>query len=345
MIIVLKAGSTAEDVKRVEARIVELGYRPHAIVGVERTVVGAVGSENKEPLETMTAMDCVEAVMPILKPYKLVSRDLKHDNSVFDASGITVGGRELIVMAGPCSVETREQILESAEVVKASGAQFLRGGAYKPRTNPYSFQGLGKSGLELLAEARAQTGLRIVTECTNITDVADVAEVADVIQIGARNVQNFPLLQAVGETGKPVLFKRGMSTTLKEYLQAAEYILDTGNYNVMLCERGIRTFENAYRNTLDLNAVPVLKKETHLPVFVDPSHGTGRTDMVLPMSLAAVAAGADGLMIEMHPDPSKALSDGPQSLKPEALMEVMRAVRPVAGAVGRTMPVMEHAAI
>lgn len=335
MIIVLKAGTSEEDVKMVESRVTELGYRPHSIHGVERTVIGAVGHEDKTPLQALEMLDCVESVIPILKPYKLVSREFKRDATSFDIAGVEVGGRELIMMAGPCSVEGREQILASADAAKAGGAQFLRGGAFKPRTSPYAFQGLREEGLELLAEARERTGLRIVTEVVSVTDIPLLVEYADVLQIGARNCQNFALLAAVGETRKPVLFKRGMSTTLKEYLQAAEYLLDQGNYSVMLCERGIRTFETAYRNTLDLNAVPVLKRETHLPVIVDPSHGTGEVHMVTPMALAAVACGADGLMVEIHPKPSEALSDGQQSLKPAAFLELVKKVRPVAEAVGR----------
>ncbi len=335
MIIVLKAGSSKEEVARVEQRVTDLGYRPHSIYGVERTVVGAVGHEDKTPLQALETMDCVEAVIPILKPYKLVSREFKPEPSVLDIAGVKVGGRALAMMAGPCSVEGREQILESARAAKAGGALFLRGGAFKPRTSPYAFQGKGREGLELLAEARAETGLKIVTEVVSVTDVPLVAEFTDVFQIGARNCQNFALLTAVGETKMPVLFKRGMATTIKEYLQATEYLLDQGNYNVMLCERGIRTFETATRNTLDLNAVPVLKRETHLPVIVDPSHGTGVAAYVKPMALAAVACGADGLMIEIHPNPGEAWSDGAQSLTPKVFMELARALGPVAAAVER----------
>lgn len=338
MIIVMKKNASAEDIAMVHDRIVEMGYRPHMIEGVERTVIGAVGDENKEPLESMATIACVEAVHPILKPYKLVGRELNTDNTTIRfPNGVEVGGAELAMMAGPCSVENREQILASAHAIAATGTRFLRGGAFKPRTNPYAFQGLGVEGLELLAEARRQTGLLIVTELTNLKDLDAVVDVTDVIQIGARNVQNFPLLQAAGETQKPILFKRGMATTLKEYLQAAEYILDQNNYNVMLCERGIRTFETAYRNTLDLNAVPVLKQETHLPVIVDVAHGTGRTDIIPAMARAAVAAGADGIMVEVHPDPTKALSDGPQSLKPEMFQAMLDSLAPVAAAMGRPL--------
>lgn len=339
MIIVLKPETPDQEVAEVEARIVELGYRPHKIVGVERTVIGAVGHEDKTPLQALETIDCVEAVIPILKPYKLVSREFKNAPSEFDVAGCVVGGEELAIMAGPCSVESRDQIMASARAVAARGGQFLRGGAFKPRTSPYAFQGLGREALEFMAEARAETGLRIVTEVVSVADIPLVAEFADVLQIGARNCQNYALLQAVGETRIPVLFKRGMSTMIKEYLQAAEYLLDQGNYSVMLCERGIRTFETATRNTLDLNAVPVLKRETHLPVLVDPSHGIGDDELVAPMSLAAVACGADGLIIEVHPDPKRAVSDGPQSLTPEAFGSLLERLDPVARAVGRRLPV------
>ncbi|MDK2973361.1 MAG: 3-deoxy-7-phosphoheptulonate synthase [Candidatus Sumerlaeota bacterium] len=337
MIIVLKCGSTAEDLTRVEKRVTDLGYRPHPIVGVERTIVGAVGREDKTPLHDLEAMECVEAVIPILRPYKLVSREFKPETSVLDIAGIPVGGPALAIMAGPCSVESHEQILAAAEAAQRGGAQFLRGGAFKPRTSPYAFQGLREEGLELLAEARATTGLKVVTEVVSVKDVPLLVEYADVLQIGARNCQNYALLSAVGESQKPVLFKRGMATTIKEYLQAAEYLLDKGNFNVILCERGIRTFETATRNTLDLNAVPVLKRETHLPVIVDPSHGTGVAALVPAMARAAIACGADGLMIEIHPNPGAALSDGPQSLKPDEFEELIAGVRPVAQAVGRTV--------
>lgn len=338
MIIVLKPGTEEKDIERIEKRVASLGYKPHRIVGVERTVVAAVGHEDKRPLEALEATECVEAVIPILKPYKLVSREVRKETSVLDIGGVAVGGRELALMAGPCSVESLTQIVQCAEAAKAAGAQFLRGGAFKPRTSPYAFQGLGAEGLELLAEARKRTGLRIVTEVTSVVDIELVTGTADVIQIGARNCQNYALLTAVGECGKPVLFKRGMATTIKEYLQAAEYLMSVGNYNVLLCERGIRTFETATRNTLDLNAVPVLKAETHLPVIVDPSHGTGVAAYVPAMSLAAVAAGADGLVVEIHPNPKEAVSDGPQSLTPDVWLDLVRRLRPVAEAVDRTLP-------
>ncbi len=337
MIIVMRKGSTEAQIQAVKDRIAELGYQPHPIFGVERTVVAAVGREDKTPLESLESMPGVESAVPILKPYKLVSRETKAENSVLDIGGVKVGGRELTLMAGPCSVESREQILALARVVKQAGGQFLRGGAFKPRTSPYSFQGLGQEGLEYMAEARAETGLQIVTEIVSIADVDQLVEFADVLQIGARNCQNYALLAAVGEARKPVLLKRGMSTLISEFLQAAEYIMSRGNYDVILCERGIRTFETSTRFTLDLNAVPVIKAQSHLPVICDPSHGTGYWNYVTAMARASIAAGADGLMIEVHEDPDRALSDGGQSLKPEKFMKLIEEVRRVAGAVDRTL--------
>lgn len=337
MIIVMNAGAGEGLIQAVSDRVVELGYKPHLIRGVERTVVAAVGNEDKTPLQALETMEGVESVMPILKPYKLVGRELKPEPSVLDIGGIKVGGKHVVLMAGPCSVESRESILEIARAVKAAGAQFLRGGAFKPRTSPYSFQGLGDEGLDYLAEARAETGLKIVTEVVSVTDIPRVAAKADVLQIGARNCQNYALLNAAGESGKPVILKRGMSTTISEFLQAAEYLLAHGNYNVMLCERGIRTFEPSTRFTLDLNAVPVIKNLSHLPVIVDPSHGTGYWHLVTPMARAAVAAGADGLMIEVHPQPDRALSDGSQSLKPAKFQKLVEEIRRVALAVDRTV--------
>ncbi len=335
MIIVMHRNATPEQIEAVEKRIVELGYSPHPIRGVERTVIGAVGREDKSPLQGIETMDGVESAIPILKPYKLVGREFKPENSVLNIGGIEVGGKKLAVMAGPCSVESREQILEVARAVKAAGAQFLRGGAYKPRTSPYAFQGLGEEGLAYLAEARAETGLKIVTEITNVTDIDLVAGTADVLQIGARNCQNYALLSAVGASKKPVLLKRGMSTLINEYLQAAEYVMSQGNYNVMLCERGIRTFENSTRFTLDLNAVPVIKSLSHLPIICDPSHGTGYWHLVTAMARASIAAGADGLMVEVHPNPDRAFSDGAQSLKPAKFARLIGEVRKIAAAMDR----------
>jgi 3-deoxy-7-phosphoheptulonate synthase len=338
MIIVLKAGSTDAEVADVERRITRMGYRAHTIRGELRTVVGAIGDDRgKEQLRTLESLEFVEAVTPILQPFKLASREGRPEPTQVRVDGVAVGGRRLVVMAGPCSVESRGQVLEVAARVKAAGAAVLRGGAFKPRTSPYSFQGLEEEGLKLLAEAKRETGLPVVTEVMEPDKVEVVAEHADILQIGARNVQNFSLLKRVAEVRKPVLLKRGMSTTVQEWLLSAEYVLAGGNPDVILCERGIRTFETATRFTLDLNAVPVLKKLTHLPVVVDPSHGTGHSEYVEAMAMAAVAAGADGLLIEVHPRPEEALSDGPQSLKPDRFVAVMERVRRVAGALDRDL--------
>jgi 3-deoxy-7-phosphoheptulonate synthase len=339
MIVVMKAGASKVDLDGVLAEIQRLGYRPHPIYGVERTVIGCIGDERgKARLQALESMPGVEACVPILKPFKLASREVKKENSVVEIGlGVTIGAGRLAVMAGPCSVESEQQVMESARAVKAAGANILRGGAYKPRTSPYSFQGMEADGLKLLAKARAETGLPVVTEVLDPHDVELVADHADVLQVGARNVQNFALLKRLGKIDKPVLLKRGMMSTLQEFLMAAEYILSEGNPRVVLCERGIRTFETATRNTLDLNAVPVLKEWTHLPVIVDPSHGTGYWQYVTPMAYAAIAAGADGLMIEVHPDPAHALSDGGQSLKPSRFEALMRGVAKFAEAAGRSL--------
>jgi 3-deoxy-7-phosphoheptulonate synthase len=336
MIIVLKSGITEQDIDDVSRRVTELGYRPHVIRGEFKTVVAAVGEERgRADLRLLEAIETVESVTPIQQPFKLASRETRPEPTLVQVNGVAVGGPRVVVMAGPCSVESREQVLEVAEAVKAAGATILRGGAFKPRTSPYAFQGLKEEGLKHLAEARKRTGLPIVTEVLETESVELVAEYADALQIGARNVQNFSLLSRVGQIGKPVLLKRGMATSLQEFLLSAEYVLSSGNPNVILCERGIRTFETATRFTLDLNAVPVLKKLSHLPVVVDPSHGTGHWDLVSPMARGAVACGADGLIIEVHPRPEEALSDGPQSLKPSTFAQLMRELRPVAEAVGR----------
>jgi 3-deoxy-7-phosphoheptulonate synthase len=337
MIIVMTRGASEDELAAVEQKIIDLGYHPHTIRGVERNVVGAVGHEDKTPLQVLEQMPGVEAVIPILKPWKLVGREFKPDDTIIDVGGETIGGAHIAVIAGPCSVESEQQIIESAIAVKEAGAKFLRGGAFKPRTSPYAFQGLEEEGLRYLAKAREITGLKIVTEIVSVTDVDLVGKYTDVYQIGARNAQHFALLKRVGETKIPVLLKRGMSTTIKEYLMAAEYIMSQGNYNVILCERGIRTFEDSTRFTLDLNAVPLLKQLSHLPVIVDPSHGTGNWRLVIPMSRAAIAAGADGLMVEMHPNPKEAVSDGMQSLKPEKFRLLMDEVRKIALAMGRTL--------
>jgi 3-deoxy-7-phosphoheptulonate synthase len=336
MIVVMKAGATEDEVGAVIGRIKELGFTPHVSQGVERCVIGCIGDERTKPrLHSLEAMAGVEHVVPILKPYKLASRQVKMTRTVLNVDGVQIGGDQVVVAAGPCSVETREQVMETAAAVQSSGARLLRGGAFKPRTSPYSFQGMGEDGLKLLVEARDITGLPIVTEVMAPEDVDLVASYADVLQIGARNAQNFPLLKRVGKTTKPVFLKRGMSSTIQEFLMAAEYILSEGNPHVILCERGIRTFETATRFTLDLSAVPVLKEESHLPVFVDPSHSSGHWRYVTPMALAAIAAGADGLLVEVHPRPAEALCDGPQALKPDTFQAMMDSLVKVAEATGR----------
>lgn len=339
MIIVMKKGAEDADLKAVEQKIVELGYQPHVIYGETRNVIGAVGEERgKEKLQILQSMPGVENVVPILKPYKLASLEVQPEPSAVEiVPGLAVGGKEFVVVAGPCAVEGREQICETAAAVKKSGARALRGGAYKPRTSPYSFQGMEEDGLKLLAEARELTGLPIVTEVVNPRDVELVARYADVMQVGARNTQNFALLKMLGQLDKPILLKRGMSTTIQEFLMSAEYVLSEGNRRVTLCERGIRTFETATRNTLDLSAVPVLKQQTHLPVMVDPSHGTGHASLIAPMSYAAAAAGADGIIVEVHPCPEKAASDGPQSLRPNDFELMMKKLRQFVEVADRTM--------
>jgi 3-deoxy-7-phosphoheptulonate synthase len=336
MIIVLRSGSTDAEVEDVCRRIRAMGYTPHTIRGEVRTVIGAVGDDRgKERLRALESLETVETVTPILKPFKLASLEVRSEPTQVKVGNVVIGGKKIVVMAGPCAVESREQVIEVATKVKAGGASVLRGGAFKPRTSPYAFQGLEEEGLKYLDEARCETGLPVITEVMEPDKVAVVAEHADILQIGARNVQNFSLLRKVGESGKPVLLKRGMSTSIQEWLLSAEYVLAGGNPNVILCERGIRTFETATRFTLDLNAVPVLKRLTHLPVVVDPSHGTGHWEYVEAMACAAIAAGADGLIIEVHPKPEEALSDGPQSLKPEKFAALMQRVRKVAAAMDR----------
>ena len=338
MIIVLKSGASEADVADVERRIRAMGYTPHTIHGELRNVIGAIGDDRgKERLRALESLECVESVTPILQPFKLASREVKRQSTQVMVGDVAVGGRDIVVMAGPCSVESRFQVMDVAVRVKAAGARVLRGGAFKPRTSPYAFQGLETEGLKLLDEARRETGLPVITEVMEPDKVELVAEHSDILQIGARNVQNFSLLRRVAETRKPVLLKRGMSTSIQEWLLSAEYVLAGGNPNVILCERGIRTFETATRFTLDLNAVPVLKKLTHLPVVVDPSHGTGHWEYVESMAMAGVAAGADGLLIEVHPKPEEALSDGPQSLKPDRFAALMARVRKIAQAVDRDL--------
>ena len=339
MIVVMKAGATKHEKEDVINRIRELGYKPHVIHGTTRDVIGAVGDERgKLVLQTIESMAGVENVVPILKAYKLASSEIKKEPSVIRLSdSVSIGGKQIVVMAGPCAVESEKQIIETAIAVKKAGANVLRGGAFKPRTSPYSFQGMKEKGLKLLAKARKVTGLPIITEVVNPETVDLVAEYVDILQIGTRNAQNFELLKKVGRIKKPVMLKRGMSMTIKELLMSAEYIMSEGNQSVILCERGIRTFETATRNTLDLSAIPVLKGETHLPVIADPSHGTGHQRYVAAMSFAAVAAGADGLMIEVHPDPEHATSDGPQSLTPKDFTAMMERLRLFAEAAGRTL--------
>jgi 3-deoxy-7-phosphoheptulonate synthase len=339
MIIVMKAGAVKKEKDEVLKRIRELGYKPHVIHGTTRDVIGAVGDERgKLVLQSIESMHGVESVVPILKPYKLASKEVKREPSLIRVSDdVSIGGREIVVMAGPCSVENEKQIIETAIAVKNAGARVLRGGAYKPRTSPYSFQGLEEEGLKLLDKARRESGLPFATEVVNPETAELVAEYADILQIGARNAQNFALLKKVGQLKKPVLLKRGMSMTIQEFLMSAEYVMSEGNQAVILCERGIRTFETATRNTLDLSAIPVLKEQTHLPIIADPSHGTGNHRYVAPMAFAAVAGGADGLMIEVHPDPEHASSDGPQSLRPDKFAEMMVRLRLIAGSVDRTI--------
>lgn len=337
MLVLMKRDASPEQVRGVKTKITSLGFRAHEIPGAERTAVGITGNHGPLESELFTVLPGVDRAIPVSKPYKLVGRDARPENSVIRVGGVAIGGEELAVIAGPCSVESHEQILAAAQGVQAAGACFLRGGAFKPRSSPYSFQGMKEEGLVLLREAREKTGLAIVTEAKDTLTLPAVAEIADVIQIGARNMSNFSLLEAVGELRKPVLLKRGIAATIEELLMAAEYIASRGNLEIILCERGIRTFETATRNTLDLNAVPVLKKLSHLPVIVDPSHGVGLRDAVPAMSMAAIAAGADGLMIEVHPDPAAALSDGAQSLQPDQFHALMAGLRRLAPVVGRTL--------
>ncbi len=335
MIVVLKPDLKPEEIQKVVERIESFGLRAHISEGKERTIVGAIGDERLLADQSLESFPGVEKVLPILKPYKLVSREFQKHNTIIEINGHEIGGKKIHVMAGPCSVESRDQVLESALPAKQAGATFLRGGAFKPRTSPYSFQGLGEEGLDYLAHARKVTGMPIITEVLDPRDLDLVARYSDVLQIGARNMQNFKLLTEVGKLGKPVMLKRGLSATIQEFLLSAEYIAAEGNRKIILCERGIRTYETETRNTLDLSAVPVLKQLSHLPVFIDPSHGTGRWDLVAPMALAAVAAGADGLLIEVHSNPEVALSDGPQSLKPKKFVAMMEDLKRVAAAVGR----------
>jgi len=325
----MRANATESEIAAVCERIQSLGFRPHVMPGAERTAIGITGNHGPVPRSEFEDLPGVAEAIAVSKPYKLVSREVKPDDTVVTIAGVEIGGGELTLCAGPCSVESREQILATAKAVKAAGARLLRGGAYKPRTSPYAFQGLGEEGLKYLAEAREATGLGIVTEAIDVEVFDLVEEYADCIQIGARNMQNFSLLRRAGRARKPVLLKRGMSNTLEEFLMAAEYILSEGNYQVVMCERGVRTFADHTRNTLDLSVVPAVQRLSHLPIIVDPSHGTGKRDKVHPMALAAVAAGASGLIIEVHPNPDKALSDGYQSLYPHQFRELAEECRAV----------------
>ncbi len=341
MIIILKPNASKKDLDQVKKRIVSLGYKPHVIHGKTRKVIGAVGDERgKFILQSLESLPGVEKVVPVLSPYKLASKEVKPTKTkIRVAKDVAIGGEEIIVIAGPCSIENERMLIETAIYVKSKGAKILRGGAFKPRTSPYSFQGLERKGLKYLAKAREIVGIPVITEVLNPEDVELIAEHVDILQVGARNVQNFALLKKLGKVKKPVLLKRGMMTTINEFLMSAEYIMSSGNHRVILCERGIRTFENATRNTLDLSAVPVLAEKTHLPIIVDPSHATGYSRYVTPMAKAAVAAGCDGLMIEVHPSPETALSDGPQSLDFPSFEKLMAELVPFAEAAGRRISV------
>jgi 3-deoxy-7-phosphoheptulonate synthase len=337
MIVIMKADATRAQVVNVTARIEQMGCQAHISEGEERTIIGIIGNGRPLDREQLELLEGVDRAVPVLRPFKLSSRDFHPQDTVVPINGIAFGGKKLLVLAGPCAVEDEAQILEAARAVREAGAHMLRGGAFKPRSSPYSFQGLGEDGLKLLARARQETGLPVVTEVISPEQVSLVAAYADMLQVGARNMQNYALLHAVGESQRPVLLKRGMMSTVEELLMSAEYILSHGNDRIVLCERGIRTFEKYTRNTLDINAVPLLKQLTHLPVIVDPSHATGKWELVTATSLAAVAAGADGLIIEVHPHPEQAMSDGAQSLKPQVFQRLMDQVRAVAQAVGREM--------
>lgn len=336
MIVIMKISATENDIDAVVTRVQKEGMRTHLSAGEERTIIGLIGDERRIDRGALSRMDGVDRVVPVLRPFKLASRDFHPEDSKIAINGHSFGDEKVLVIAGPCSVESMEQVLETAYAVKEAGAHLLRGGAFKPRTSPYSFQGMGEEGLKILAKAREETGLHVVTEVMAPEQVDLICKYADVLQVGTRNMQNYALLNAVGKTNKPVLLKRGMMSTIEELLMSAEYIMSNGNHKVILCERGIRTFEKYTRNTLDINAVPVLKELTHLPVVVDPSHATGKWTLVKAASRAGVAAGADGLIIEVHPHPAEAMSDGEQSLKPRRFAELMQEIRAVAAAVGRS---------
>ena len=339
MLVVMQRGASVEDVDRVVSIIEEMGYEGRPMPGAQRTAVGLVGNDGRVDSSRLEALPGVAQVIHISQPYKQVSREWRAENTLVTiAPGVVVGGETVVVIGGPCSVESEEQILAAARAVKSAGGTALRGGAFKPRSSPYSFQGMGRRGLELLAKARDETGLAIVTEAMDPEGAREVAEVADCIQIGARNMQNYSLLKAVGKLGKPVMIKRGMAATINDLLLSAEYVLSEGNHQVILCERGVRSFDPAARNMLDLTAIPIVHRLSHLPIIADPSHGTGLRDKVIPMARAAVAAGADGVLIEVHPEPDRALSDGAQSLYPEQFAQLVGELRAVAAAIGRSVP-------
>jgi len=344
VLIVMRHGATADEVQKVISVVEEMGYQAAPMPGAQRTAVGLVGNDGRVDASRLEGLPGVQEVIHVSKPYKQVSREWRPDPTVVRlAGGVTVGGPEVVAIAGPCSVETERQIVESARLVKEAGAVILRGGAWKPRSSPYSFQGLGRPGLKLLAKAREETGLLICTEAMDPDGVGWVSEMADIVQIGARNMQNFSLLKIAGRCGKPILLKRGISATIVELLLSAEYLLAEGNHDVILCERGVRSFDTMTRNLFDLTAIPVVHKLSHLPIIADPSHGTGLRDKVIPMARAAVAAGADGIMVEVHPNPEDALSDGAQTLYPDQFTQLMREVRIIAEAIGRR--VAEPAAV
>jgi len=344
VLIVMRHGATADEVQKVISVVEEMGYQATPMPGAQRTAVGLVGNDGRVDASRLEGLPGVQEVIHVSKPYKQVSREWRPESTVVRlAGGVTVGGPEVVAIAGPCSLETERQVLDSARIVKEAGAVILRGGAWKPRSSPYSFQGLGRPGLKLLAKAREETGLLICTEAMDPDGVGWVSEMADIVQIGARNMQNFSLLKVAGRCGKPILLKRGISATIVELLLSAEYLLAEGNYDVILCERGVRSFDTLTRNLFDLTAIPVVHKLSHLPIIADPSHGTGLRDKVIPMARAAVAAGADGIMVEVHPNPEEALSDGAQTLYPEQFTQLMREVRIIAEAIGRR--VAEPAAV
>ncbi len=337
MIIVMSANATKQEIDNVERKLSDLGFMTHPIFGEIKTVIGAIGDKRLLNTHSISTMPGVESLVPIMKPYKLASRELKHSPTIVEVGDVKIGGPEIVVMAGPCAIESEENFVDTAFKVKKAGAKILRGGAFKPRTSPYAFQGLEEDGLKIMAVAREETGLKLVTEVVDTRDVELVASYTDIIQIGARNMQNFKLLKEVGMTQKPILLKRGLSATIEEWLMAAEYIIAEGNSNIILCERGIRTYETATRNTIDLSAIPIVKENSHLPIVVDPSHATGTWKYVGPLSKGAIATGADGLIIEVHSDPCTALCDGPQSLRPSKFEELMKEFKPVAQAVGRNI--------